>query len=127
MRNRLLIVCLMFIAALVAARPAFAEETKAVKTMATMLQTLNHFPNAEQKATLKTLADDKTTTASELVLVNAITNMMHSITPADKVKVDALIADKATTPGVKSIAMILSKFLHMASDADKTELKKLSA
>jgi hypothetical protein len=126
MRKRLLVVSVLLLLALVA-RPVFAEETKAVKAMATMLQTINHFPNDAQKATLKTLAEDKTTTPQELVLVNAITNMQHSITAADKTKVEAIVADPKAAPGVKSLATILAKFLHMASEADKTELKKLAA
>ena len=125
MRKSLIVYVLPLLA--LVARPAFAEETKAVKTMATMLMTLTHFPNDAQKATLKQLADDKTTTAQELVLVTAITNTMHSITAADKAKVEAIMKDDKAPAGVKTIATILAKFLHMASDADKVELKKLAA
>lgn len=118
------ILSVLFALALVAS-PALAEETKAVKTVAGMLLTLNHFPNDANKATLKLLVDDKTTTPQELVLVGAVMNLQHTVGAADKPKVDALIADKTTTPAVRTLATVLSKFTHMATDADKTEMKKL--
>ena len=127
MRKQWLMAAVVVLLLVSAVHPVFAEETKAVKTLATMLQTINHFPNDAQKATLKQLTEDKTTTAQELVLVNAVLTMQHSISAADKPKVDAILKDEKAPAGVKSLATILSKFLHMASDADKAELKKLSA
>ncbi|MEO7191281.1 MAG: hypothetical protein ABI051_09510 [Vicinamibacterales bacterium] len=126
MRNRLKMISVLFLLALVV-RPVMAEETKAVKTMATILMTMEHFPTPADKTALKALADDKATTPQELVLVNAITNLQHSVSAADKPKVEALATDTAASAGVKTLGGIVAKFTHkVASDAEKAELKKLT-
>jgi hypothetical protein len=103
-----------------------AEESKAVKTIAGILMTVNHFPNDDQKKTLTALAAETTTTAQEKVLIQALLGMQHSINAADKPKVEEVMKDPKASEGVKTIAGILDKFLHTASAADKETLKKLS-
>jgi hypothetical protein len=104
-----------------------AQESKAVKTMAGILMTVNHFPNDEQKKTLTALSAEAATTAQEKVLIAAIVGMQHSIAEADKVKVQAVMKDATASAGAKAIATILDHFLHMANAADKETLKKLAA
>lgn len=105
---------------------AAAEESKAVKTIAGILMTVNHFPSDDQKKTLTALAAESTTTADEKVLIQALVGMQHSINAADKPKVEEVLKDPKASEGVKTIAGILDKFLHTASAADKETLKKLS-
>ena len=126
MRHQLrLVLVLLFAVALVT--PVLAQETKAVKAVAGMLLTLNHFPNDAQKKELQALADAKTTTPQEKVIVTAVMNLVHSVSAADKPKVEALMKDPAATASVKTLAGILDKFLHMATDADKVALKKMAS
>jgi len=127
MRNRLYLIPMLLLMVVAFAQPARAQQSKAVKTVATMLLTLNHFPNDAQKKELQALADDKTTTAQEKVIIQAVAGLQHSVNAADKPKLDALMKDPAASASVKTLAGILSKFLHMATDADKAELKKLAA
>jgi hypothetical protein len=108
------------------AGPALAQNSKAVTTMASILMTVNHFPNDDQKKTLTALAAEPTTTAQEKVLISAIVGMQHSVAAAEKPKVEAVAKDQTASAGARTIATILGRFLHMASDADKAELKKLS-
>jgi hypothetical protein len=61
------------------AGPALAQNSKAVTTMASILMTVNHFPNDEQKKTLTALAAEPTTTAQEKVLISALVGMQHSV------------------------------------------------
>jgi hypothetical protein len=109
-----------------AVRPIAAQESAAVKTIAGILMTINHFPSDTDKKTLTTLAGQSSTTDQEKVLITAILGMMHSIAAADKPKVEAVMKDAKASAGVKQIATILSTFLHTASDADKAALKKLA-
>ena len=105
--------------------PLVAQQSKPVQAMATVLLTLNHFPNDAEKKTLQALADDKATTAQERVLLQALINVQHTLSAADKPKVEALLKDPAATEGVKTLATILGKLNHTPSDADKVALKKL--
>ena len=110
-----------------AVRPIAAQESAAVKTIAGILMTINHFPNDTDKKTLTTLAGQTSTIDQEKVLIAAILGMQHSIAAADKPKVEAVMKDAKASAGVKQIATILNTFLHMASDAEKAALKKLAA
>jgi len=125
MKSRSIVVVALLLSAYVGTALAQAP-SKAVKTMASILVTVNHFPNDEQKKTLTALAAEPTTTAQEKVLIAAMTGMQHSVAAADKPKVEAVAKDQTASPGARSIATVLAKFLHTASDADKAELKKLA-
>jgi hypothetical protein len=107
-------------------KPVVAQESQAVKTIAGILVTVNHFPSDEQKKTLQALAAESTTTAQEKVLIQALVGMQHRISAADKPKVEAVMKDANAPEGVKTIATILDTFLHTASAADKETLKKLA-
>jgi len=115
-----------FVTAPLAQTPA-AANSKAVKTMAGILETVNHFPTEDQKKTLTALAAEPTTTAQEKVLIQAIVGMQHSVAAAEKPKVEAVAKDATASEGARSIATILGHFLHTANDADKATLKKLAA
>ena len=109
-----------------AVRPIAAQESAAVKTIAGILMTINHFPNDADKKTLTSLASQSSTTDQEKVLITAILGMMHSIAAADKPKVEAVMKDAKASAGVKQIATILNTFLHTASADEKAALKKLA-
>jgi hypothetical protein len=126
MRNRLLILSVfLFLAVIVT--PMAAEETKAVQTMSGILVKLNHFPSDAEKATLQQIVDDKTTTAQERVVAQALINLKHKVTADDKTKLDALIADKSAPESLKTLATIMVTLNHAPSDADKEKLKKLGS
>jgi hypothetical protein len=122
--SALLVVCVLLAGRMQA---QMAPPSKAVKTVAGILMTVNHFPNDDQKKTLTALAAESTTTAQEKVLIQALLGMQHSINAADKPKVEEVMKDPKAPEGVKTIAGILDKFLHTASAEDKEALKKLSA
>lgn len=107
---------------------AFAlPETKAVQTIAGVLLKLNHFPNDADKASLKTVVEDKATTAQEKVVAQALMNVQHKVTADDRAKLDELLKDKAAPEGVKTLATVILNLNHAPSDADKEKLKKLAS
>jgi len=126
MKLSLTVVALLFAVTVAVAHPAVAQESKAVKTIAGILMTVNHFPSDDQKKTLTALAAESTTTADEKVLIQAVLSMQHSISAADKPKVEAVMKSTTAPAGVKSLATILDHFLHMANAADKATLGKLA-
>ncbi|MEO8484098.1 MAG: hypothetical protein ABI634_17940 [Acidobacteriota bacterium] len=121
--SALLLLCALLV---IPAGAQMAPPSKAVKTIAGILMTINHFPNDDQKKTLTALAAESTTTAQEKVLIQAINGMQHSINAADKPKVEEIVKDPKAPEGVKTIATILDKFLHTAAAPDKEALKKLA-
>ena len=127
MRKKVTLVCAFVVLVALAVRPMLAQESAAVKSMASILVTINHFPNDADKKTLTTLASQTSTTEQEKVLIQAMLGMQHSVAAADKPKVEAVAKDAKASAGVKQIATILASFLHTASDADKAALKKLAA
>jgi hypothetical protein len=121
--------CTALIVALAIAVPlgaAPAAASKAVKTMAGILATVNHFPTDDQKKTLTALENEPATTADEKVLIQALVTMQHSISAADKPKVEAIASDEKAPAETRSLAAILGRFLHMANADDKATLQKLA-
>lgn len=126
MSKRLLFVAALILLGVSAAAPLVAQESKAVKTMAGILMTVNHFPTDEQKKTLQAVSAEAATTAQEKVLIQALLTMQHSVAEAEKTKVQAVVKDQAASAGARAVAGVLERFLHMANEADKAALKKLS-
>lgn len=106
--------------------PAAGQASDAVKTVAGILLTVNHFPSDAEKATLEELAAQPTTTENEKVLIEALVNMEHSVREADEARLAAIAADQSAPESVRTVAEILGRFLHMASDEDKAALKELA-
>ena len=83
----------------VVAMPVVAEESTAVKTVAGILLTVNHFPSDAEKETLEKLAAESTTTENEKVLIEALVNLQHSVPAANKEKLEAIVADGGRVGG----------------------------
>lgn len=126
MRHRLHILS-VFVFLAVVVSPMAADETKAVQTMSGILVKLNHFPTDAEKITLQQIADNKTTTAHERVVAQAMINLKHKVSADDKTKLDALLSDKSAPESVKTLATIIVNLNHAPSDADKEKLKKLGS
>jgi hypothetical protein len=108
-----------------AANAATAAESKAVQTMAGILTTMQHFPNAADKEALAKIVDDKATTADEKTVAKALTNVQHKVAAGDKAALDAIVADAKASSGVKTLAGVIVGLNHMASAADKEKLAAL--
>jgi hypothetical protein len=103
-----------------------AAESKAVQTMAGILMKLNHFATDPEKAQLKAIVDDKTTTPAEKTVAQALINVQHKVADADKPKLEALVKDKATPDSIKTLSEVILGLNHTPSDAEKEKLKKLT-
>ena len=108
------------------ATPA-AADSKAVKSMAGILASLNHFAGDAEKKTLKEIVDDKASSAGEKTVAQALLGVQHKVTDADKAKLEALVKDTATPASLKTIAEVVLKLNHTPSDTEKASLKKIAA
>ncbi len=110
----------------VAATVSNAAESKAVRTMATILLHLQHFPTDADKQSLKQIAEDKSATGDERTVAQALMNVQHTVAAADKPKLEAIVKDDKAASSVKTLAAVLLDLKHVPSDADKEKLKALT-
>jgi hypothetical protein len=102
-----------------------ADGGEAIYRIAKTLLDFTHVPSVSQKATLRGILDEHTTTVAEQVLAQALLNVEHIASPDDKPKLEALIRDESATPDIKTLATILDKLTHTPTEADKTKLRQL--
>src|SRR5687768_6161067 len=96
---------LMFLG--LATNAVHAGESKAVQTMAGILEKLNHFPNEADKASLQQIADDKGSSADEKTLAHALMHVQHKVSDGDKPKLEAIVNSKKASAGAKTIANVI--------------------
>ena len=63
---------------------ANAAESKAVQTMAGILMNLHHYPSDSDKQALVQITEDKSATADERTVAQALKNVQHTVAAADK-------------------------------------------
>jgi hypothetical protein len=105
---------------------ATAAETKAVKAMAGILTSIQHFPSTSDKQVLGQIVEDKSTTADERTVAKSLLNVQHKVAAADKAGLESIVADAKASSGVKTLASVILSLNHMATADDKTKLTALS-
>src|SRR5690606_14012229 len=73
--------------------PLASAGDDSVHTMAGILIKLNHFPSAEEKATLQAIIASPDSSAATKAIAQAIHDMQHSVSAADKAKLEAIASD----------------------------------
>jgi len=110
---------------LTVAGAAFAN-SDAIRTMASITMTLNHFPSDADKEQLKAIVDSDDSTEEEASIAMALMNMQHQVTAGDAQRLHAIVEDDAADADAKTLAEILLGINHMPSDADKAKLAALT-
>ena len=126
MRDALRLVLIPLLAAAIVA-PLAAQTPDTAKTMAGILVKLNHNASDAEKATLKTIVDNKTASEAERTVAQALINLQHRVSDADKPKLEALVKDKATPESLRTISTVILSLNHMPSAADKEKLAKIGS
>ncbi|KJS08588.1 MAG: hypothetical protein VR73_05165 [Gammaproteobacteria bacterium BRH_c0] len=96
-----------------------------VKTMASILAGLNHFPNADQKVQLQAIANDADNSEAVKTIAMAMHDMQHAVSADNKAKLQAIAADANADASVKTLAEILAGVNHMPSPDAKAKLNNL--
>jgi hypothetical protein len=100
---------------------AFAQ-ADAAKTIADIVASVNHFPSAEQKATLEAISQNSANSAAIQTIAKAVHDMQHSATGEHKAMLETIAADASATSAEKELAAIAAGFTHMANDETKARL-----
>ena len=108
------------------AQPGFASDapSASIRTMATILNYLNHYPGDADKPKLKEIADNANAPEYERVLANAILNLEHKANAADKPKLAKIKSDSGIPQAARDLASIVHDLNHKPSSGDKATLKK---
>ena len=125
MNKRIIILLSLILSVFLFSQNSFASSpSNSVKTMATILNYLNHYPGDEEKKKLNKIVNSKKSTSQEKTIATAILNLQHSASDADKKKLSKVISDSSTSEGAKDIAIIVKGLNHKPSSSDKKTLKK---
>jgi hypothetical protein len=98
----------------------------AIKTMARITMSLNHFPSDDDKATLKGIIDSDDSTEEAADIATAIANIEHKVLEKDTDRLEDIIGDDSAGADARTLASILLRINHAPSDEDKTTLAALA-
>jgi len=98
----------------------------AIKTMARITMSLNHFPSDDDKATLKGIIDSDDSTEEAADIAMAISNIQHKVTEKDTDRLEDIISDDSVGADAQKLASILLRINHTPSDEDKVTLAALA-
>lgn len=98
----------------------------AIKSMARITMSLNHFPSDDDKATLKGIIDNDDSTEEAADIAMAISNMEHKVLEKDTDRLEDIISDDSADADARKLASILLRINHAASAEDKTTLAALA-
>ncbi|MDH5257267.1 MAG: hypothetical protein OEX07_04645 [Gammaproteobacteria bacterium] len=125
MNKRLLVLLTLLLSSFLFTQQSIAAApSNSIKTMATILNYLNHFPGDEEKKKLNAIVSDKKASDHEKTIASAMLNLQHSATEGDKRKLATIISDSSASEGAKDLAKIIKDLNHKPSSADKKILKK---
>jgi len=99
-----------------------SKDNGGIKTMASILAGLNHYPDSAEKKQLKAIVDDSHASAHSRTLAQAMINLDHSISGADKPRLQKIADDANASENERDLAKILLSLSHKASSADKHKL-----
>jgi hypothetical protein len=120
-----MLLCFVSMAGLMLGAQSALAASAAVKEMAGILVHLEHHPSDMEKARLKAVADNGTSTDQESVLARAISHLQHHAADEDKGKLKQIMDDAAAPAEVKELAGIILNLSHMPSAADKQKLEQM--
>ena len=98
----------------------------AIKTMARITMSLNHFPSDDDKAALKGIIDSDDSTEDAADIAMAIANIEHKVLEKDTDRLEDIIGDDSAGADARTLASILLRINHAPSDEDKTTLAALA-
>ncbi len=98
----------------------------AIKTMARITISLNHFPSDDDKAALKGIIDSDDSTEEAADIAMAIANIEHKVLEKDTDRLEDIIGDDSAGADARTLASILLRINHAPSDEDKTTLAALA-
>jgi len=101
--------------------------TEAIRKMAEITMSFNHFPSDEDKAALKGIVDSDDSSDDEASIAMALANMQHKVADSDVERLQDIVDDESSDEAARKLAGILLSINHAASDGDKAALATLAS
>lgn len=106
--------------------PLSLAESNAIASMARILTELNHYPSAEQKATLAAISKDEGNSEATRAIAEAIHNVEHKANAEDVATLKIVTETESTTEAEKQLAEIVMNLNHSVSPETKKALEALA-
>lgn len=110
---------------LVLAPLSFAD-SDAIPAMAAIVINVNHYPSAEQKAQLNSIASDESNSQATRTIAKAIHNIAHKVTAEDAKALSEIAASESATAAEKQLAGIVAGINHTVSSEAKKALEVMA-
>ncbi len=104
---------------------AMADAASAIKEVADIVASINHFPSEEDKAKLATISADETLPPGLRAMAKAVANISHAATAEDKAAMAAIQENDAAPDMAKALAGIIAGINHVPSAEAKATLANL--
>jgi hypothetical protein len=115
----------LFLMITLGAHNALAD-SDAIRTLATIMMELNHYPTDADKAALTAITTADDSSAEEKAIAAAVLAINHQSAAADQPKLSAIVDDEAQPAALRAIARAVRDVNHKIRDADREELAKLT-
>ncbi len=100
-------------------------DSAAMKQIAAIVATLNHFPNDDDFATLDAIIANSDVSSEVRMMADTVANIEHSANEEGKGAMEAIAGDSSASEQARSLAEIIGNLNHMASDSAKEQLAQL--
>ena len=98
--------------------------SNSVRTMANIMNYLNHYPADPEKRKLDKIIKDANSKNYEKTIAKAMMGMQHKVSSSDKAALSKIASDGSVPQGARDLAKVLQNLNHKPSAADKAILKK---
>jgi enoyl-[acyl-carrier-protein] reductase (NADH) len=100
-------------------------DSAAMKEIAAVVATLNHFPSDDDFATLDAIIANSALSADVRMMADTVANIEHSANEEGKGAMETIAGNASASKQAKDLAEIIGNFSHSASASAKEELAKL--
>lgn len=101
------------------------DNASAIKAVADIVASINHFPSDADKARLMAISGNDSLFEGIRAMATAVSNISHAANADGKAAMAALQAMDQLPDRAKALAGIIGSFNHMASDEGKATLAEL--
>ena len=102
-----------------------ADNASAIKEIADIVASINHFPSDADKASLRAISDDDSLFDGIRAMATAVSNIAHAANADGKAAMASLQAMDQIPDRPKALAGIIANFNHTASAEAKATLAEL--
>lgn len=116
--------CLLF--SLLLLSPLALGAATPTQEVAGILQDLNHYPSAEEKETLNSIAQDQSNSEAIRTIAAAVRDMEHKVSDEDAAKLEEIASDSSVGEQEQELARIVMDINHKPSQETMARLEDMS-